>query len=211
MRVSIYYLNKCLVASDEGTIGQYDNVYEVHSDTKFAEISKVIDEWLSDSVNNVYLKFDNINTLYSFLLIYLKEHFRVMYAAGGLVSNEHKKYLFIYKNKCWDLPKGKIDEDEKSEEAAIRECAEETGVKDLYIVKNLGITYHIFYQKKEWVLKITQWFLMHTKDSSPLQAQAEEGIEKVEWISTEDIRRKVLTNTYLSVQEVLERAGILWT
>lgn len=211
MRINIYYLNKCLIASDEENTGQDYKVYEVNTGTKFSEINKFIDAWLCDPTSHVYLKFDTIHTFFSFLMIYLQEHFRVIYAAGGLVRNEHKAYLFIYKKNYWDLPKGKVDENEKAEEAAIRECTEETGIKDLKIVKNLGVTYHVFYQKKEWVLKITQWFLMYTKDSGLLQAQTEEGIEKAEWMSREDICEKVLTNTYLSIREVLERGCILCT
>ena len=49
-------------------------------------------------------------------------------AAGGLVKNENGDYLFIYRNDKWDLPKGKIEKDEKTKVAAVREVEEECGI-----------------------------------------------------------------------------------
>ncbi len=42
-------------------------------------------------------------------------------AAGGLVKKENGDYLFIYRNDKWDLSKGKIEKDEKTKVAAVRE------------------------------------------------------------------------------------------
>ena len=33
--------------------------------------------------------------------------FKVVKAAGGVIENENKQILFIYRLKKWDLPKGK--------------------------------------------------------------------------------------------------------
>ena len=53
---------------------------------------------------------------------------RDLITAGGLVINKDSKVLFIYRKNKWDLPKGKLDEGENLEEAAIREVVEETGL-----------------------------------------------------------------------------------
>ena len=45
-------------------------------------------------------------------------------AAGGVVKRDGK-LLFIFRNGKWDLPKGKIDEGESIETAALREVEEE--------------------------------------------------------------------------------------
>ena len=52
-------------------------------------------------------------------------------AAGGKVYNDKSEILFIYRNKKWDLPKGKAEKNENISQTAIREVSEETGILDL--------------------------------------------------------------------------------
>ncbi|RMD70006.1 MAG: NUDIX domain-containing protein, partial [Bacteroidetes bacterium] len=56
--------------------------------------------------------------------------FHLVEAAGGVVHAEQtpEQVLFIFRRGMWDLPKGKIDEGETPEQAALREVAEETGL-----------------------------------------------------------------------------------
>ena len=67
---------------------------------------------------------------------FFSSHFHEIDAAGGLVVN-NDKFLFIYKNNKWDLPKGKIEEKENSEKAALREVSEETGLVNIRLKKFL--------------------------------------------------------------------------
>ena len=39
--------------------------------------------------------------------------FPLVQAAGGLVENKNKQFLFICRNNKWDLPKGKIEKKKK--------------------------------------------------------------------------------------------------
>ena len=55
--------------------------------------------------------------------------FKTVEAAGGLVKNSNGAYLFIFRNKRWDLLKGKLQKNEIINEAAIREVVEETELK----------------------------------------------------------------------------------
>ena len=123
-------------------------------------------------------------------------------AAGGVVKNSKGELLMIYRNKHWDLPKGKMEKDENSAQTALREVEEECGVKQLKIIREVASTYHIFFQdKNEWI-KRTYWYEMACNDTSKPNPQAEEGIQKAEWMKIEEVK-KVMNKIYPSLQEIL--------
>lgn len=134
---------------------------------------------------------------------YFSAQFKIIEAAGGLVSNEKGEWLFIFRNGKWDLPKGKIEKGEKTKTAAIREVQEECGIGELTILKELPATYHIYYMNEKAILKRTYWFEMTSTDASKLIPQTEEGITEVKWIGAKDLKQ-VYENTYESVLEVLK-------
>lgn len=133
----------------------------------------------------------------------LKSKIPVEKAGGGLVYNTKGEVLFIFRNNKWDLPKGGIEKGEEIEDTAIREVEEETGVKGLTIVNKLDKTYHIFKRNGRYKLKITHWFEMRTKYTGPLQAQADEGIDKVEWKSADQVQA-ALKNSYENIKLLFE-------
>lgn len=51
------------------------------------------------------------------LIAYLKDQFKIVKAAGGLVIKDGE-ILMIYRLGVWDLPKGKLDKKEKVKEGA---------------------------------------------------------------------------------------------
>ncbi len=60
--------------------------------------------------------------------------------AGGVVLNSANEILVTcQKGDSWSLPKGGIDGIETAREAAAREIYEETGVKNLVFVRDLGM------------------------------------------------------------------------
>ncbi|KOY50813.1 NUDIX hydrolase [Polaribacter dokdonensis DSW-5] len=130
------------------------------------------------------------------------KNLKVIPAAGGLVLNDEKSVLFIYRNEVWDLPKGGIEKGESKEIAAIREVEEECGITNLSIIKQLPTTYHI-YDYKGLNLKQTFWFLMHSNDDSTLTPQLEEGITKVAFLNSKEIK-SALTNTYTNIKLVYD-------
>ena len=59
--------------------------------------------------------------------------------AGGVVLNARGEVLITNRsNTSWSLPKGHIDDGENAREAAEREIFEETGVRELVFVRDLG-------------------------------------------------------------------------
>ncbi|WP_396164553.1 NUDIX hydrolase [Flavobacterium sp.] len=133
----------------------------------------------------------------------LRAKLHVEKAGGGLVYNKNGEVLFIFRNGKWDLAKGGMEKNETIEETAIREVEEETGVTGLVITEKLQKTYHIFKRNGRYKLKITQWFEMRTKFEGIPQGQAEEGIEKVEWVHPDHIM-SLMENSYENIKLLFE-------
>jgi len=165
---------------------------------KTAKIGKIIRELNKSSINEVRLIGKKEDKL---LKKFLKKLPKVL-AGGGKVYNDKGDILFIYRNSKWDLPKGRVDGKETIEAAALREVEEETGVKDLEIIKPLEITYHIFKRNGRHRIKITHWFEMRTSYTGDLIPEANEGITNVEWLNAEQTKR-ALENSYGNIKELM--------
>jgi ADP-ribose pyrophosphatase YjhB (NUDIX family) len=125
-------------------------------------------------------------------------------AAGGMVKNGNGKWLFIYRNNVWDLPKGKLEKDETIEKCAVREVAEECGIEEPEILQPIAPTYHTYSLKGTRILKMTHWFLMESADTSELIPQTEEGITAVIWVNTAEAK-KLSKNSFGSIREVVKQ------
>jgi 8-oxo-dGTP pyrophosphatase MutT (NUDIX family) len=130
------------------------------------------------------------------------KNFTLIEAAGGIVQNNKKELLFIYRLNKWDLPKGKMEKGESPAECALREVEEETGVTNLTIKKKAGETYHTYDQFGKHFLKITHWFYMICPAVQKLVPQTEENITEIKWVATKDIKDPI-ANTYPSIKDIL--------
>ena len=166
--------------------------------------------WKDINLHNLFLQIKK-GEISKFILYYpdlelmwneFLKYFKVIEAAGGLVQNSEKEILFIYRNDKWDLPKGKIENGEGVEEAAIREVQEECGISKVVIKNFIAKSYHIYNEKESEILKVTHWFSMFSDEikSSP---QVEEGITKVQWKNKEQINI-ALQNTYSNIKLLVE-------
>ena len=126
-------------------------------------------------------------------------------AAGGLVTNPQGQILWIYRRGFWDLPKGKLDEGETIQTCALREVAEETGIKDIRLHELLKFTNHIYFDKylNQEVVKRTYWFHMTISSTQSGVPQITEDIEKIEWHSLATAKH-CLAQTYPTIIEVIE-------
>lgn len=129
----------------------------------------------------------------------------VIEAAGGVIRDNHDRYLLIHRRGHWDLPKGKIDPGETSLIAANREIEEETGVSNLELVSSLSPTYHIYLHAEKWILKKTYWFLFQTKNDQTLKLQKEEDIDDAKWMDKNQIRQ-IRNKIYPSLHPLLDEA-----
>ena len=166
---------------------------------KFASALVIVKALRNKKTKAVYLYHPKEEKLEKHFL----KHFPVIEAAGGLVEHTDGRYLFIYRNDKWDLPKGKIEKNEVIIDAAIREVIEETGVGDLMATKPLNTTYHVFNTKGKFKLKKTYWFLMKSNYDGPLVPQEEENIQAAVWRSKTDFPL-LMKNAYENIKILLE-------
>lgn len=165
---------------------------------KFSSKNQILKAIKSKKTESVYIYHKNIKKLWE---IFTKK-FPIIDAAGGLVERSDDKFLFIYRNNRWDLPKGGIEKKELIIEAAQREVKEETGLADLIVINKIGETYHIFKKGKNFRLKRTYWFKMKSDYQGELFPQEEEGITSVEWINKKRIP-EIFKNAHENIKEIV--------
>jgi 8-oxo-dGTP pyrophosphatase MutT (NUDIX family) len=135
--------------------------------------------WKNDGIELLSLYTDDLNKAWG----KFKSYFQLVQAAGGIIENEHGELLVIKRNGILDLPKGHIEKGELAKEAALREVSEECGLKNQTIKSsNPKVTYHIYQQGSQWILKKTFWFSMNASVDEILIPETNEGIESVQWM-----------------------------
>src|SRR5213075_516363 len=131
--------------------------------------------------------------------------FTLIRAAGGLVKNEKKEILLIFRRGHWDLPKGKLDKGESLEDCAVREVEEETGLKNVRLKSPLLITYHVYHEGTKHILKESHWFTMHATSDQQLTPQADEDISEIKWVDHASLSA-YLKKTFPLINDIIETA-----
>ncbi len=131
------------------------------------------------------------------------KHFTEIITAGGIVENDKKELLFIYRLEKWDLPKGKVEKGEDLEACALREVEEETGAFDLSIDKKIGETYHTYNAFGKHFLKTVHWYHITCPAKQNLIPQTEENISVIQWVKKKNIQEQ-MSNTYPSIKDILD-------
>ncbi len=169
-----------------------------------------------ESVSSIWKKFKKNGKLKQAYIIgnerkILKETialFNLVKAGGGLVKNASGEYLLIFRNKKWDLPKGKLEKRETARTGAKREVEEECGIKGVKIASPLQETYHIYEMQGKLNIKQTKWFNMTYAGVQKTKPQKEEGIAKAVWVKKAGIT-KLHKNMYPSIADILINKKIL--
>lgn len=158
---------------------------------------------------NLLHKDPDIRAVYAYnevpenLLAELKSMHTIVEAAGGFVINQFGEALFIFRRGHWDLPKGKLNAGETPRAAAVREVAEECGIEPPTIEAPLGISYHIYKENDQLILKPTHWFLMRSTDTTEPQPQREEDITEARWVQRRHWR-ELTKLSFPSVADLVE-------
>jgi 8-oxo-(d)GTP phosphatase len=164
-----------------------------------SDLTRFLDHFLkADNKDDVYLLGNDFNELSE----NFKSYFKYLQAAGGLVSNANNEFLLIRRFGIWDLPKGKLEKNEKMETCALREVTEETGVQGLRSVNRLPSTYHIYSHNNKYILKETNWFRLKTEFAGKLKPQFNEDITEAKWMNRDE-SIQALSTSYRSIRDIL--------
>jgi 8-oxo-dGTP pyrophosphatase MutT (NUDIX family) len=129
-------------------------------------------------------------------------------SAGGIVFFGNTVLLLMKMNGDWVLPKGRIEENEKTTETALREVLEETGVRAeiLSYLGEIHYAYKNFWTDHDRVDKTVYWFLMTTK-SMRCVPQREEGFKAARFVHMDKAAQMV---KYDDERHMIEKALSLY-
>ncbi len=186
---AVIYLTDNLKNKDAKSFVHYENAY----------MTDVLNALENGMLKRVHLYHENID----FLWQDFKKQFTIIEAAGGIVFNELKEVLWIYRHEKWDLPKGKIEQNEDRASAALREVEEECGLTNILLKEFIMTTYHTYQFKGSNILKVSHWFEMFAESHRKLTPQLEEGITKASWLNTIEMN-EALNDTYENITLLFE-------
>ncbi len=204
MHIKIYFDDKPVYLCDE--IDKELNEILHHPDAVFIDeisgpaIKSLLHEIKKDEFHAGVLWHPDLENLKKAFF----KHFHLIEAGGGIVQNEKKEILFIFRLNKWDLPKGKVEKGEDLKQCAVREVEEETGVTGLKLKNKIGETYHTYNAFGKHFLKISHWYYMTCTNKQLLVPQTEENITEIKWVKTKDIKEPI-SNTYASIKDILSK------
>lgn len=194
MGYKIYFGNHVFLLQEGSETEKYPDFTEYSS----SNISSAVKKFLEGKESKIIISCTNPSADFETF----RSHFTIIQAAGGIVKDELKRILFIFRRGKWDLPKGKLDKGETIPECAKREVEEECGIVVSEILDQVYTTYHIYEERGRVILKETFWYDMFATHEQKLIPQIEEDIHLIEWVKAEE-QQKILANTYPMIRDII--------
>jgi 8-oxo-dGTP diphosphatase len=128
------------------------------------------------------------------------------FSSGGVVAKKTASgfNILLIKDSYghWTWPKGNIEKGETPQGAAVREIGEETGLKDINLLGDLGKTQYFYSRDKKRIFKTVYLYLFEASGGSELKVLKDE-IDSAEWLSSEEALARI---GYNGAKEVLKKA-----
>lgn len=128
------------------------------------------------------------------------------FSSGGIVIKWAGKVpeVLLIKDSYgrWTWPKGKIDKNEASKDAAIREIGEEVGLKDIELIDKIGKTQYFYRLKGRLIFKTVDLYLFRLRGEENLKVLHKE-IQDARWFSPEEALSKI---EYKGAKDFLKKA-----
>ena len=144
---------------------------------------------------------------------------RVREGAGGVIVREEKGKVLVclVRDEIWKdyiLPKGGSENSETPLQTAVREIGEETGLKDLKFVSDLGIKERLAFEKNYW--SRMHYFLFITEQEDGVATDPLENY-KPEWFDIDDLppmfwpeQKELIEENREKIKDLLKKeSGIL--
>jgi len=130
-------------------------------------------------------------------------------SAGLIIYRRDKnsiKFLLLYRGRgVWDMPRGRMEAEERSVQTAFREVYEETGLKraDLQIDRDFRRVYEKFpyFRDQESIFKIVIFYLAKTEKTQVRLSHEHDGYG---WFSLREAQRHL--GRYQKRKKLLQRA-----
>ena len=195
----IFYNDRFVVLTDKITKSFEKNEGLFYKYQKKEEMVELLDAFARFSYHqSLYVLHSKPEELFNII----KSGYTVIEAAGGVIRRKDGKLLAIFRRGMWDLPKGKVEKGEFYKQTALREVQEETGLKNVEVVKSLADTYHTYVQDGRNILKRTVWFEMLLKGAETPVVQKEEDITDYMWFDYQSVS-DIMKNTFESLKETI--------
>lgn len=198
--ITIYFNKRCICLSKKNKAKPNSTVKNIN---EIDDLNIEINRFLFNDKNSCFHIYGKKS---SYLIQLFKERIPVIKAGGGIVVNNKNEYLVIYRNRKWDLPKGKQEHGEDIETTSLRETSEECGlnINLLEIEKKIGCSYHMYEDFPSLIIKQTSWFLLKYNGSETPIPQSKEGITKVKFVPAKKLKYQ-LRNSYPNIKQIIKK------
>jgi 8-oxo-dGTP pyrophosphatase MutT (NUDIX family) len=119
---------------------------------------------------------------------------RPVTSAGGVILDDSRRVLVLRRRQegTWVLPKGRVEPGESLSQTATREVEEETGLKGLRVMREIGLVRYVFYWRPDNVnyRKTVHYFLMRLNGGSS-ELKMEDDFSEHAWLPADEAARQL--------------------